>query len=30
MDHVKTQIPQASIAAALAAICWTGVVLLFA
>jgi Na+/H+ antiporter NhaC len=30
MDHVKTQIPQASVAAALAAICWTGVVLLFA
>lgn len=25
MDHVRTQIPQASVAAALAAICWTGV-----
>ena len=25
MDHVRTQIPQASIAAVLAAICWTGV-----
>ena len=23
MDHVKTQIPQASIAAGLAAVCWT-------
>jgi hypothetical protein len=23
MDHVKTQIPQASIAAGLAALCWT-------
>jgi Na+/H+ antiporter NhaC len=30
MDHVKTQIPQASIAAGLAAICWTLVVVLFA
>ena len=29
MDHVKTQIPQATIAALLAAICWTTVVLLF-
>lgn len=26
MDHVKTQIPQASLAAILAGICWTGVV----
>ena len=25
MDHVRTQIPQASVAAALAAVCWTGV-----
>ena len=25
MDHVRTQIPQASVAAVLAAICWTGV-----
>jgi Na+/H+ antiporter NhaC len=25
MDHVKTQIPQASIAAALAAVCWTAI-----
>ena len=25
MDHVKTQIPQASVAAALAAVCWTAV-----
>ena len=30
MDHVKTQIPQASIAAGLAAICWTGVAFLTA
>ena len=30
MDHVKTQIPQASVAAALAAICWTGVAFLTA
>jgi Na+/H+ antiporter NhaC len=30
MHHVKTQIPQASLAAGLAAICWTGCVLLFA
>ncbi|MDE0350832.1 MAG: sodium:proton antiporter [Gammaproteobacteria bacterium] len=30
MDHVKTQIPQASVAAGLAAICWTGVALLTA
>jgi len=30
MDHVKTQIPQASVAALLAAICWTAVVYLFA
>ena len=30
MDHVKTQIPQASVAAALAAVCWTGVALLAA
>ncbi len=30
MDHVKTQIPQASIAAGLATICWTLVVVLFA
>ena len=29
MDHVKTQIPQASLAAALAGICWTGVAALF-
>ena len=29
MDHVKTQIPQASIAAGIAAILWTAVVLLF-
>jgi Na+/H+ antiporter NhaC len=29
MDHVKTQIPQASIAAILAAICWTLVTYLF-
>ena len=29
MDHVKTQIPQASIAAGLAAILWTGVVVIF-
>ncbi len=30
MDHVKTQIPQASVAAALAAVCWTGVAFLAA
>ena len=30
MDHVKTQIPQASIAAVLAGICWTAVVFLAA
>ena len=30
MDHVKTQIPQASIAAGLAALCWTGVAFLAA
>ena len=30
MDHVKTQLPQASIAAFLAGICWTCCVLLFA
>jgi len=30
MDHVKTQIPQASIAALLAGICWTGVTWIFA
>ena len=30
MDHVKTQIPQASMAAGLAAICWTLAALLFA
>ena len=30
MDHVKTQIPQASVAAALAAICWTGIAFLTA
>ncbi|MCH9023456.1 MAG: sodium:proton antiporter, partial [Planctomycetes bacterium] len=30
MDHVKTQIPQASVAALMAGICWTAVVLLFA
>ena len=29
MDHVKTQIPQASIAAGLASICWTAVAFLF-
>ncbi len=29
MDHVRTQIPQASIAAFLAAICWTTVTVLF-
>ena len=29
MDHVKTQIPQASIAALLAGICWTAVTLIF-
>ncbi len=28
MDHVKTQIPQASVAAALAAICWTAITFL--
>jgi Na+/H+ antiporter NhaC len=30
MDHVKTQIPQATVAASLAAVCWTAVVLIFA
>ncbi len=30
MDHVKTQIPQATLAAILAGICWTAVVLVFA
>ena len=30
MDHVKTQIPQASVAAALAAVCWTAVAFLTA
>ena len=30
MDHVKTQIPQASVAACLAGVCWTGVALLTA
>ena len=30
MDHVRTQIPQASVAAALAALCWTGVAFLTA
>ncbi len=30
MDHVKTQIPQASIAACLAAVCWTGIAFLTA
>ncbi len=30
MDHVKTQIPQASIAAGLAAVCWTGIAFLTA
>ncbi len=30
MDHVKTQIPQASVAALLAAICWTSLTVLFA
>jgi Na+/H+ antiporter NhaC len=30
MDHVKTQIPQASVAASLAAVCWTLVALLTA
>ena len=29
MDHVKTQIPQAGFAAVCAAICWTGITLLF-
>ena len=29
IDHVKTQLPQAAFAASLAAICWTGVTLLF-
>ena len=29
MDHVKTQIPQATVAAILAAMCWTSVVVLF-
>lgn len=30
MDHVRTQIPQASMAAGLAAVCWTGVTFLCA
>ena len=30
MDHVKTQIPQATVAAGLAAVCWTGVAFLTA
>jgi Na+/H+ antiporter NhaC len=30
MDHVRTQIPQATVAAVLAAICWTSIVLVFA
>jgi len=30
MDHVRTQIPQASVAALLAAVCWTGVTVIFA
>lgn len=30
MDHVKTQIPQASVAALLAAVCWTILTVLFA
>ena len=30
MDHVRTQIPQASVAAVLAALCWTGVAFLTA
>ncbi|MFC1520965.1 Na+/H+ antiporter NhaC family protein [Elusimicrobiota bacterium] len=30
MDHVKTQIPQATVAAILAAICWTAVTFIFA
>ncbi len=30
MDHVKTQIPQATVAAALASVCWTGVAFLTA
>ena len=30
MDHVKTQIPQASVAAALAAVCWTSIAFLTA
>ncbi len=30
MDHVRTQIPQATVAAVLAGICWTAAVLLFA
>ena len=29
MDHVKTQIPQASVAACLAGVCWTLVTLIF-
>jgi len=29
MDHVRTQLPQASVAALLAAICWTAVTVLF-
>jgi len=30
MDHVKTQIPQATVAAVLAAVLWTGAVIVFA
>ncbi len=30
MDHVKTQIPQASVAAGLASVCWTGIAFLTA
>ena len=30
MDHVRTQIPQASVAAGAAAVCWTGIALLTA
>jgi Na+/H+ antiporter NhaC len=29
MDHVRTQLPQASVAALLAGLCWTGVVVVF-
>ena len=29
MDHVRTQLPQASVAAFMAAICWTTVTLVF-